>query len=275
MRVRVAHVSMQFGDSNKQHTADITKVFKRAVERRQAWITGTEAGPGSGNTGEELIRIGEANGYHVWVPEHETRRAQDGAQTDCWIAVRKDLVKAGTLKEDYEPVWPTSGKLHEMFPDLPPKRGGAKGVVIVEFDSTNVDLGHVTVLASHYYTDSRREGSPWFKLNREIGETVGRLAKEKGKGRNLVFYGGDQNMADNRNDQPQGDTFFGEPLTSTWDELKKFENTGHGCIDVIATYDADKRVKAINTVALDDKEFFLNTDHFYVEAEIQVAPLKR
>jgi hypothetical protein len=275
MRVRVAHASMQFGDSSKQHTHDIEKLFARAVERKQAWITGTEAGPGSGNMGEELIRIGEAAGYHVWVPEHETHKLEEGSRTDCWIAVRKDLVKKGTFKEEYIHVFPGGNRLAEMFPDLPKKKGGAKGVVYVEFDSTNEDLGHVTVIAGHYYTESRSHKSPWFEMNRQIAEVIGNLADEKAKGRGLVFYGGDQNMADNKNDQPQGDTFFGEDLTSTWDELQVWENTGHGCIDVIATHDKDARVSAVNTVALDDQEFFLHTDHFYVEAEIRVAPLKR
>lgn len=275
MRVRVAHVSLQFGDPDKQHTADITKIFKRAVERRQAWLTGTEAGPGSGNTGKELIRIGEENGYLVYVPEVEGKKGTAARHTDCWVAVRKDLVKEGTFKENFVPVIPGSGKLERLDPSLPNKRFGPKGVVYVEFDSTNRDLGHVTVMAAHYLTEARRPGSPWWPWNEKLGKAIGELAEEKGKGKSLVFYGGDQNMADNRNNEPQGDTFFGEDLTSTWDELKTYENTGHGCIDVIATYDADKRVSAIETVALDDKEFFLHTDHFYVEAELRVAPLKR
>lgn len=80
-------------------------------------------------------------------------------------------------------------------------------------------------------------------------------------------------MADDRNNEPQGDTFFGQPLTSAWDELNRHESTGHGNIDVIASYNKDGRVKALDIVALDDKEFFLHTDHFLVEATFQVDPL--
>lgn len=275
MRVRVAHISMQFSDTKSQHEADVEKIFKRAVSRRQAWITGTESGPNSRGLGEQLIRIGERNGYLLAVPEREARRGTEASNNDCWIAVRKDLVKEGTFLERYEPVWPSSNKLQEQHPELPEKPSGPKGIVYVEFDSTNRDLGHVTVMASHYYTEGHRPGSPWFKMNREIAKAAGRLARKKGQGRGLVFYGGDQNMVDNASQRPKDDSFFGEPLTSTWDEVKTYENTGHGCLDVIATYDGDKRVSAISTVALDDKEFFLNTDHFYVEAEIQVAPIKR
>ena len=275
MRVRVGHISMQFTDPDRQHTADITKIFKRAVERRQAWITGTEAGPLSGNTGEELIRIGKKYGYLLYVPEVEGKEGTAARRADNWVAVRKDLVKEGTFKQRFVPVIPSSSDLKEQHPKLPNKQFGPRGVVYVEFDSTNRDLGHVTVMAAHYLTEARRPSSPWWEWNKKLAQAISDLAKEKGKGTNLVFYGGDQNMADSKNKEPQGDTFFGEPLTSTWDELKKWENTGHGCIDVIATYDADKRVKAINTVSLNDKELFLHTDHFYVEAEIRVAPLKR
>ena len=275
MRVRVAHISLQFTDPDRQHTRDIEKIFDRAATRRQAWITGTEAGPLAGNTGEELIRIGKKYGYLLYVPEVEGKEGTAARRVDCWVAVRKDLVKKGTFKQRFVPVIPASDQLEKQHPELPNKSFGPRGVVYVEFDSTNRDLGHVTVMAAHYLTEARRPSSPWWKWNEKLAKAIGDLAKEKGKGTNLVFYGGDQNMVDKNNNEPQGDTFLGQPLTSTWDELRHWENTGRGNIDVIATYDADKRVKAINTVSLEDKQFFLHTDHFYVEAEIRVAPLKR
>src|SRR5690606_34500732 len=136
------------------------------------------------------------------------------------------------------------------------KRWGPKGLVHVSFESSNEDLGRVAVGAAHYLTDARRPSSPYWVWNEKLGEEIGKWAREEGKGPALVFYGGDQNMADRRNDEPQGDTFFGEPLTSTWDELRKWENTGHGTIDVIATYNKDGRVSALRTNALNDREFF-------------------
>ena len=271
MRVRVAHTSLQFSDSDKQHTHDIEKIFDRAVARKQAWITGTESGPGAGNTGRELIRVAREHGYKPWVPEHQAKGL--ARHTDCWIAVRKDLI-AGEWERGYRHVFPGSGQLddHENPQN---KRWGPKGLVHVSFESTNVDLGRVSIGAAHYLTGAQRPGSPYWDWNKKLAREIGDWAREEGKGSALVFYGGDQNMADNLNNQPQGDTFFGEPMTSTWDELKKWENTGHGNIDVIASYNRDGRVKALRTNALNDKEFFLHTDHFYVEAEFSIDPIKK
>lgn len=272
MRVRVAHVSLQFSDTDAQHTSDITKIFERAKRRRQAWITGTESGPGAGNTGRELIDIGRGHGYLLWVPE---RQAKGIAQhTDCWIAVRSDLVD-GKLEKGYRHVIPGSSQLEDEM-DTEGKRWGPKGLVHVSFNSTNADLGRVSIGAAHYLTGGRHsKKNPFWDWNKKLGREIGAWAAEEGKGPALVFYGGDQNMADNRNDMKQGDTFFGEPLTTTWDELKKWENTGHGNIDVIASYNRDGRVKALKTNALNDREFHLHTDHFYVEAEFNVEPRKR
>lgn len=116
MRIRVAHVSLQFGDTDKQHTSDITRIFDRAVARRYAWVMGTEAGPGSGNTGKELLRIGKDHDYQMWVPEEQAQGK--GRATDCWIAVRKDLI-AGGWKTGYVPVIPGSQELYKREVSTP------------------------------------------------------------------------------------------------------------------------------------------------------------
>lgn len=271
MRIRVAHVSLQFGDPNRQHTHDIEKIFERAQARRYGWLTGTESGPGAGNTGSELVRVAREHGYRPWVPEHQANGI--ASHTDCWIAVRKDLI-LGKWNQGFDLVIPGANQLEKDFPNLPEKDFGPKGLVRVGFDSTP-ELGRINIGSAHYLTDARNPKSPWWKYNEELGEKIGDWARKEGKGKSLIFYGGDQNMADNKNKEPQGDTFFGEPLTSTWDELEKWENTGHGNIDVIASYNRDGRVKALKTNALNDKEFFLYTDHFFVEATFVVEPLKR
>lgn len=271
MRVRVAHVSLQFSDSDKQHTQDIEKIFNRAAARRVAWITGTESGPGAGNTGKELIRVARANGYRPWVPEHQANGIAQ--HTDCWIAVRRDLI-GKNWSRGYDHVIPGSGQLKDEM-DLDGKRWGPKGLVRVGFDSTYPGLGHVSIGAAHYLTQGQSPKSEFWKLNKQLGDKIVDWAREEGRGHALVFYGGDQNMNDSKNDQPQGDTFFGGPLTSTWDELRKWENTGHGNIDVIASYNKDGRVTAMSVDALNDREFHLHTDHFYVETTFRVDPIKR
>lgn len=279
MRVRVAHVSMQFGDSDAQHTADVTKLFDRAVRRRVGWITGTEAGPGSGNTGKELIRIAKEHGYRPWVPSEQAKA--HGRSTDCWIAVREDLI-TGNWKRGYIGAIPGSSQLYEengFDPDSNP-RWGPKGLVTVSFDCDALQ-GRVNIGATHYLTGARGPGSPVVKgvdhweWNNKLAEVIGDWVREVGKGKALAFYAGDQNMADSKNAEPQGDTFFGEPLTSLADELKNWQNTGHGPIDVIASYNRDGRVSGLKFEVLDDREFFLNTDHFYLEGVFNVEPLKR
>lgn len=278
MRIRVAHISLQFSDSNEQHHADIMRVFNRAKARNIAWVTGTEAGPGSGNTAKELVEISKRFGYKPWVPSQQSKGG--GRSTDCWLAVREDLVN-GKWNTGFLPAIPGSGELYdragvdEEFP-----KWGPKGLVTVSFDSTEA-LGKISIGVAHYLTGARDPKSSTihkvnhWEWNEKLAEVIGDWAATQAKGRALAFYAGDQNMADNRNDQPQGDTFFGEKLTSLADELKKWENTGHGPIDVIASYNKDGRVVGHSFNVLNDREFPLHTDHFYMEGTFSVTSLKR
>ena len=130
--------------------------------------------------------------------------------------------------------------------------------------------------AAHYLTKARHPGAvhagiDHWAWNKKLGTAVGKWAEVAGAGISTAWYGGDQNMNDSRNGQPQGDTFFGAPMTSCWDELSKWPNTGHGTIDVIATYDNDGMVSCIDARALDDGRFFLEQDHYLVEAIYQKA----
>lgn len=276
MKVRVAHSSLQYSDSPSQHTSDIEKLFKRANLRRYGWITGTEAGPGANNTSDELERVGREHGYHMYVP---SAGKGQGWATDCWLGVRKDLI-SGNWEDGFDPIIPGS---KELYADLNPEpkfpRWGPKGLVRAAFDCDALQ-GRVNICAAHYLTGGRNpdhstvHGVDHFAWNGKLAEAVGAWAKEVGHGRNLAFYAGDQNMADAKNDQPQGDTFYGEPLTSLADELKDWQNSGHGPIDVIASYNRDGRVTGANFRVFDDSEFKLETDHFLLEGVFEVAPLK-
>lgn len=279
MRIRVAHASLQFGDTNKQHTADITKIFERANARKYAWIMGTEAGPGANNTSDELVRIGEDHGYKMWVPSAMVKHdAKEGSTTDCWIAVREDLVVSG-WKTGFDVAIPGSAELYKeagvtaKFP-----RWGTKGLVHVQFKS-RPELGVINLGCAHYLTGARdpehatiNKVNHW-EWNQKLAGVIAKWAKTVGKGSALAFYSGDQNMADQRNDTPEGDSFMGGPLTSLADELKDWQNTGHGPIDVIASYNGDKRVVGQSFTVLDDREFPLNVDHFFLEGVFRVEPL--
>ena len=246
-RIRFAHASMQFSDSPDQVQHDAEKLFDRFIEKDVEIITGTEA-----NDAKVWRRLkAEANkaGYRFF------------KQRDCWIAVQRDLIKGG-WKSGYVPVIES----HEGV-----GRHTDKGIVWVSFNTEK--YGRITVGAAHYLTKGRPNAkSPEYRQNLEFnarfGPALTKWAKEHGKGNALVFYGGDQNIVDRT-----ADTFFGAPLTSAWDELKHYENTGHGNIDVIASYDRDGRVKAKRIHARNDKRFHLHTDHFLVEAVYEVKHL--
>lgn len=275
-RVHLAHASLQFGDTDKQHTSDLEAIFTRLQQRGVHVIGGTEAGPGSGNTPTELLRVGAAHGYRMWVPNEQVEKGS-GSSTDCWLGVREDFI-LGDWETGFQPAIPGSAQLYKEIgkrPDLKP-RWGPKGVVWAGWESP---LGPWTHAVAHYLTKARNPGATTqgidhWKWNRRLTEVIGDLARERGKGKALFTYSGDQNMADSKNDEPQGDTFMGQPLTSLGDELEKWFNTGHGPIDVIATYNADKRISAAYWRVLNDQRFPLATDHFYCEGGIDVKDLR-
>lgn len=270
--VKAMHASLQFSDTPKQQEADITDLFERAKKRGIWFLTGTEAGSGAGPTGALLLRVGKAMGYHVWVPSEKDRGA--GSSTDSWVAVGNERIKKGSWKTGFELAIPGSGALYQKqgLPRDALPRWGPRGIVWVSFD--NEYVGPVSVAAAHYLTKGRSprgqpiKGVNHFEWNKKLAKEIGDWAREHGKGKGLAFYGGDQNIDDRADD-----TFLGQPLTSAWDELKKWESTGHGTIDVIASYNADTRVKAQAARALDDKEFFQHGDHYVIEAEFKVERL--
>lgn len=272
MRLRIAHASLQFSDTDVHHTADVESIFSRAVDRRYAWITGTESGPGSGNTGKELLRIGKDAGYKLWVPSEQSKAG--GRSTDCWVAVRADLVKKG-WKTGFIPVIPGSSELYNGLkpePEFP--RWGPKGLVTVEFDSLP-QLGHLSIMAAHHLTKGQRKGPDsvihgvdHYEWNQKMDAEIAKWAKAQAKGSALAFGAMDRNASDRRNDSIAG-------TTTLADELKAWQSTGHGDIDWIFTTNKDNRVEGVRFTALDDREFPLYTDHFFAEGVIRVEPLTK
>ena len=125
----------------------------------------------------------------------------------------------------------------------------------------------LTVLASHFQTQGISREAARLKDNASLAAEVGRMARAHGGGTAKVFFGADVNMPDNRKD-----VFFGEPLTSCWDELKEYpRTTGWGTIDVIASYNPDTAVSCRYAHAYPDSEFDLNTDHYLIDATYTVA----
>lgn len=274
MKVRVAHASLQYSDTAKQHTADIEKIFDRGRSRRVAWIMGTEAGPGANNTSDALVRIGEQHDYRMYVPS-TGRKA--GSSTDSWIGVRKDLV-VGDWETGFEPVIPGSAQLYkdhgvEATRGLP--RWGPKGVVHVRFKSLP-KLGHIGLAVGHHLTKGQEDapksvihGIDHHEWNEKLDDAFAEWMAEAGKGSALAFASFDRNASDRRNPANVKGT------TTLADELKRWQNTGHGDIDWILSLNKDGRVSGVDFDVLDDKEFFLNGDHFYLEGTFNVQPLNK
>lgn len=245
VRYRLMHASTQYSDKIDLRIADLRKIFARAQRRKVAWITGTEAD--TPEYARALRTVAREFGYRVaWVDEN-----------DVFIAVDAAIVTGGWKVTNHPVIGADEGV----------GRHGPRGVLVAEFDTEN---GHTSVLGSHYLVKGRpsaksKDYRANLEHNQRLAAKIGEIARQQGKGDALVFYGGDQNIVDRTDD-----TFMGQPLTSSWDELQKWENTGHGNIDVIASYDADGRVKAAYCEVLDDTELALNHDHFLVESGFDV-----
>jgi lysozyme len=237
--VKYVHVSLQVSDTPEQQKADAKKVFTRFADADI--ISGTEAGPAS-DLAEYLAA--EAK-------EADFRFHKHPGGSDVWIAVNRKLIK-GDWQTDYQPVVDgVAGKF------------AGKGLLTVSFEST---LGRrISVGAAHHMFKGQRPGDPYYADNLRLTAAIGQWAREAGRGSAIVFYAGDTNTVDRTED-----VFHGAPLTTAWDELGRYENTGHGNIDVIASFDPDKGVTAVSCVALDDTELRRFTDHFPVIAVFAV-----
>ena len=240
MILNLAHLSMQYSDKEREKKLDARKIFSGKYDA----ITGTEAGEEA--TKRTMRVVAYNHGYTFF----EMR--------SNWVSIRKSLI----VPKSYR-------KGHRVFVDNDFVIGPGHDLNVTWAGCEIKGYGKFSFMASHYATRGRpvrdKEFSKNLEANKKLARGIGELARELGAGKDLVFYGGDQNIIDR-----DTDTFFGGPLTTGWDELKKYEDTGHGNIDVIASYDHDSRVKAKYIRALDDKEQFMYTDHYVVEAGFEV-----
>jgi len=239
------HCSMQFSDSKEQKAADAHKIFTRVANGKKAWITGTEAGLGaSADLRRFLEKEAKAADYRFY------------AKSDVWVAVRRERIEPKSWRTGWIQTL-ESGTGSQNFSD--------RGIAWATWDDV-VLKATVSVGVSHYMTHGRKPGDEYYVSNTKLTKAIGAWGREYGKGGKLAFYGADANIPDRTDD-----VFRGAPFTTLADELKDWQNSGHGSIDIIASYDYDKRVKGKYWRVLDDKEFFLNTDHFACEGGFTVA----
>lgn len=245
--VDVMQCSMEFSDNTDQKKSDAHKIFDRAAKRKVAWVGGTEAGMGaSGDLRNALMKEAREHDYNFTV------------HADVWIAVQKALINKGTWENGFIKTLDASTG-SQNFTD--------RGLLWVQFESPN--LGVVSVAESHYMTNGRNPGDEYYEANTKLTRAAGEWGKVHGAKSQICFIQADSNIVDRTDD-----VFRGQPFTTLADELHDWQNTGHGSIDIIASYDKDKRVKGKYWRVLDDHEFRLNTDHFACEGGFEVTNRK-
>lgn len=247
-RLTIQHSSLEVFDTDREKKTDARKVFSTG----NPIICGTEAGPGAGPMQKYLKRQAKKKGYFFYRP----------GKNDCWIAIRRDFVTKGTRPSwDYKEIFKNAKASGD--PNGPySNRGIVSATVQVD------GIGTLSVGTAHFLTKGRTPAQTppgkfnHYAMNSQFIDEVGAWAEEKGKGSALVFFTADTNIPDNKMD-----VFRGHPLTTAWDELDTHPNTGHGNIDVIASYDKDGRVKAKSARVV---PLNLNSDHKTIEATYRI-----
>lgn len=253
---RVAHASLCVFNNLSQQKSDIQKLLNRDYD----WITGTEI------ANNELIKFlhgaGTKAGYNICHPG-----SQDG-----WIAVKHGIVVPKSWKTGWIHVLPGAKEIGDPHPY------GQKGIAWCSFEVESV--GQISLGVSHYLTKGRFIGQSkrdnpkcpidHRRANMKLAAEINKWAKQAATGGNLAFYGADTNMVDTTDD-----VFFGGNMTTCWDELKIHPNTGHGNIDIIASFDGDARVKCKSAKVLDQHDLALFSDHYLVEAVYNVELLAK
>lgn len=259
----IREASLQFSDSTKHQTEDTRKLF---TLQAPSIIGGTEAGPGSGELPSLIKKYAEEAGYKAYLP----------ASTDCWITVRKTLIKPGTWKQSFEKVIPRSSHQPGAI-----SRWGDKGLVRVEFTEKTTNLT-IAVYALHGLTKastqnmSIKEGSPFSHQdwNRKLIERLEQRIKEDKKAGKVAIFLGDFNQVFNPRESQgtKNHALFNTSLISTWQLAQTYPNTGHGNIDGIGWLSTETRLKLIkgSARAWNDHDYFLHTDHFLIGAVIEL-----
>ena len=236
-RLKVQHNSLQFSDTPAQMRADLERLFSLGSDV----ITWTEAHH-TNALFDLLPEVGKAHGYTV----HAHKFGCGVAVRDGWGRVTRKGFRHGI-----------DGSRPGDAPYAP------RGIAFVEATSHTGE--NIAVGAVHYITKGAHPAGFRYRENRKLARAVGEWARTRGT--RLVFIGGDFNKSDRT-----GDVFWGEPLTTCWDELRKWPDTGHGNIDAIASRDADKQVRCVSAEAFNDTRLRLHTDHYPVVATYQIGP---
>lgn len=251
--LRVQHNSLQFSDSPKQQEHDVQRIFVQG----QRWPikTGTEAGPvdvGKGGGGKNNRALLEE------FADRFNHAINFGG--DSWVAVDRAIIHPRTLER---------GDLFLASNDLMESAGSDRIMPWLAFDHIDPRVGRIYQGSVHYPKKGATPGSPNHRVNLMCSTLIGQWLATVAVGKNLGFVNGDFNMNDRVLDVALGRNF-----TTMADELQRWQNTGHGPIDGLASYDGDGRVSAHRYEVLDDSEFHLFSDHYTCRGTWEIEPLK-
>jgi hypothetical protein len=243
--LKTQHTSLQFSDNSRQQKLDIRDLFTSGED--YPIKTGTEAGVDNDN--------------HQWLQHfaNEFNHALHFGR-DCWIAVDRAIIKRDTFRRGGQLIaknQETWGRGHDTF------------LATVEFDHKDDRIGHISQGSVHYALRGAEPGNVNYEINKRSAQLIYNWMVKSATGPNLAFVNGDFNVQDDKFDWA-----YGKGFTSMADELKAWQNTGHGPIDGFASYDRDGRVKAESFNVLDDKEMFQFSDHFVCRGVWKIKHLR-
>lgn len=232
----IQHTSLNVFDTASEQSSDAMKAFrlgKHVITGTEAYLPGLEAA---------------AEKYNYWLYKN--------AMCDGWIAVKK-TISAEQPKSGFIKILKSAKAIGDPHPY------GPKGVLHSTF--IHPKLGPMTIITAHYLTKCRAFGQSQKdnpkcpidhrRANMELAAGIMKFADKMATKGNLVFFDADTNMI-TRTDDP----FFGGDMQTCWKDTKKYPNTGHGNIDMIARHKKNKRVHpAHNAVCLE--KLGLKSDH--------------
>lgn len=211
--LHLQQASLQFSDTKQQR-----RVAVKAALARNAHVVGfTEAAEKSTRDiiREECVRAG-----YIWVPG-----AGDGG-----FAVRKDVKRLNVGAVMVNPKDPR-----------PPSKGG-HAARFVNWVKCMFE-GEVFVVHEGHWLTGLHKGGKRLIGHQAMTRAMGHIVSEHGEGLRLSFWMGDTNVDDADNTPGYDNILKEHGLTSIWDELDVYPSTHRdNTIDVIGTFDADKRV---------------------------------
>lgn len=225
---------------------DLQAIFAHARKVGNVILTGTEAAEGRASH-DLLPEIGGAVGFYVF--------AQAFGE---WVCI--DRSWATPLGHGYTHVLDA---FHAKA-----SQGGhqPRGITFVQAAPRDRSIAPVVTAGSFHLMTANSEAADTQK-NLTLQRALGKYAHHYGRGRRLVFANGDANLHDDRED-----VYAGSPLTTCWDEIRSWPTTHppHATIDVIGSYDRDRRVRCVDARSLTDRQVRLHTDHYLIEATYEV-----